>query len=102
MVAARRAIKQIPQEPPCGRPARTGCPHCRSATAAPAVVFWRKLWTRAQDLINRTMPDNPAPVGQATLQAAPLRVNEAGLPVLPVWLAWKPMLTDPPGAMLPL
>jgi hypothetical protein len=32
----------------------------------------------------------------------PLRLNDAGVPLLPVWLAWKPMLTDEPGAMLPL
>ena len=41
-------------------------------------------------------------VGQTLVQAAPLRVNEVGLAVLPVWVAWKPMLTDPPAAMAPL
>ncbi len=39
---------------------------------------------------------------QATEQAVPLRVNEAGLPVLPVWVAWKPMPTDAFGAMAAL
>jgi hypothetical protein len=36
---------------------------------------------------------------QATVQAAPLRVNEAGLPVFPLWAAWKPMRIDVPAAM---
>ena len=34
--------------------------------------------------------------------AAPVSVNAAGLAVLPVWVAWKPMLTDAPGAIVPL
>ncbi|GAB3838964.1 hypothetical protein GCM10029963_05640 [Micromonospora andamanensis] len=39
---------------------------------------------------------------QATVQAAPLRVNEPGLAVLPVWVAWKPIVSDPLGGMLAL
>jgi hypothetical protein len=38
-------------------------------------------------------------VGYAVVQAAPLRANELGLAVLPVCVAWKPMLTEAPGAM---
>jgi hypothetical protein len=29
------------------------------------------------------------------MQAFPLRANEAGLAELPVWLAWKPIFTEP-------
>jgi hypothetical protein len=36
---------------------------------------------------------------QARVQAAPLRVNEVGAAVSPVWLAWKPMVVDVPGAI---
>ena len=36
------------------------------------------------------------------MQAAPLRVNEVGLAVLPVWLAWKPMSIEPPAGMAAL
>ena len=47
-----------------------------------------------------------APMGgppcQATVQPAPLRVKEAGLAVLPVWVAWKPMPACWPGLMVPL
>ena len=42
------------------------------------------------------------PFGQAVEQEAPLRVNAAGAAALPVWLAWKPMLTEALGAMAPL
>ena len=28
-----------------------------------------------------------------------MRVNEAGRLVLPVWVAWKPMVVEPPGGM---
>ena len=45
----------------------------------------------------------PAPtLDQAMEQDAPLRVNEAGLAVLPVWVAWKPMLTEPLAGMAAL
>jgi hypothetical protein len=40
--------------------------------------------------------------GYAVVQAAPLRVNDPGLSVLPVWLAWNPMLVDAPGGRFPL
>ena len=40
--------------------------------------------------------------GQAVEQDAPLRVNDAGLAVLPVWLAWKPMVTEALGAIAAL
>jgi hypothetical protein len=36
------------------------------------------------------------------VQAVPLRAKDAGLAVLPVWVAWKPMLVDAPGASEPL
>jgi hypothetical protein len=36
------------------------------------------------------------------LQVAPLRVKAAGRPVLPVWVAWKPMPTEVFGAMVAL
>jgi hypothetical protein len=39
---------------------------------------------------------------QAMLHAAPLRVNELGRPVLPVWLAWNPTVTDALGAIVAL
>jgi len=29
-------------------------------------------------------------------------VNEVGAPALPVWLAWKPVVTEAPGAMAAL
>ena len=40
--------------------------------------------------------------GQAMVHAAPLSVNAVGVAVLPVWLAWKPTLTDAFGAMAAL
>jgi len=39
---------------------------------------------------------------QAEVQAVPLRLKADGLAVLPVWVAWKPMLTDAPAAMTAL
>jgi hypothetical protein len=42
-----------------------------------------------------------AAFGQAVEQDAPLRVNDAGVAVLPVWSAWKLMLTEALGAMSP-
>lgn len=39
---------------------------------------------------------------RAQPQAAPLRVNPLGAVLLPVWVAWKPMLTEPPGGMVAL
>lgn len=36
------------------------------------------------------------------MQAVPLRVKAAGLAVLPVWVAWKPMVVDAPAAREPL
>ncbi len=36
---------------------------------------------------------------QTTVHAAPLSVNDVGFAVLPVCVAWNPMLTDAPGAM---
>ena len=35
-------------------------------------------------------------------QDAPLRVNDVGLAALPLWVAWKPMLTEAFGASAPL
>jgi len=46
-------------------------------------------------------PREPAP-DQAMEQAVPLRVNEVGLAALPVWVAWKPTLTEALGAMAAL
>ena len=40
--------------------------------------------------------------GQESAQAAPLRVNEVGVAVLPVWLAWKPKEVEPPAGIEPL
>jgi len=40
--------------------------------------------------------------GQALPQVLPLRVKPVGLPALPVWVAWKPMLTEPFGGMAAL
>jgi hypothetical protein len=36
------------------------------------------------------------------VQAVPFKVKELGLPVLPVWVAWKPMLWLPPPALMTL
>jgi hypothetical protein len=47
----------------------------------------------------RRWPGHQGVSRQATVQAAPLRVYEVGLPVLPVWVAWKPMRIDVPAAM---
>ena len=41
-------------------------------------------------------------VNSAQLQAVPLSVNPLGAPLLPVWVAWKPMVVEPPGGMVPL
>jgi len=41
-------------------------------------------------------------VAAGQLQVVPFRVNDDGAAVLPVWLAWKPMLVDAPGASVPL
>jgi hypothetical protein len=46
--------------------------------------------------------DRPTIMGYETVQAVPLSVNELGLPVSPVWVAWKPMPTDPFAGMLAL
>ena len=35
---------------------------------------------------------------QVVVHAEPLRVNDDGLLVSPVWVAWKPMPTDALGA----
>jgi hypothetical protein len=45
---------------------------------------------------------NRSPCRQPALQAAPLRVKEDGAAALPVWLAWKPMEVEAPGARAPL
>jgi hypothetical protein len=38
---------------------------------------------------------------QAVVHVVPLRMNEVGLAVLPVWVAWKPNpLTDPPLGLI--
>lgn len=39
---------------------------------------------------------------QAVAQGDPLSVNEAGGPASPVWVAWKPTLTEAFGAMVAL
>lgn len=36
------------------------------------------------------------------LQAVPLRENPVGAELFPVWVAWNPMVVDPPGGMLGL
>jgi hypothetical protein len=38
-------------------------------------------------------------VGHATAQVMPLSVKAAGLAELPVWVAWKPMLVEPPAGI---
>ncbi|GAA1364502.1 hypothetical protein GCM10009661_14330 [Catellatospora chokoriensis] len=38
----------------------------------------------------------------AQLQAAPLRENPVGAELLPVWVAWNPMVVDPPGGIAAL
>lgn len=38
----------------------------------------------------------------AMVQVLPLSVKDAGLPVLPVWVAWKPMLMDAFAAIVEL
>jgi hypothetical protein len=44
------------------------------------------------------------PLGGAAIQTAvqdmPLRVKELGLPVSPVWVAWKPMVVEAFGAIM--
>jgi len=53
-------------------------------------------------------PPGPSPGGgevgrrQAMVQVAPLTVNAVGAAVLPVWVAWNPMVVEPPGARAPL
>lgn len=39
---------------------------------------------------------------QPMAQAEPLRAKVAGAAALPVWVAWKPMLVEAPGAIVPL
>lgn len=39
---------------------------------------------------------------QAPAQTDPFSAKEAGGAVLPVWLAWRPIWTEPPGASVPL
>jgi hypothetical protein len=39
---------------------------------------------------------------QAMAQVAPLRLNAVGAAVFPVWLAWKPMVTEVFGAITAL
>ena len=36
------------------------------------------------------------------VQVVPLRVKDAGVPVLPVWVAWKPIVIDAFGAIAAL
>jgi hypothetical protein len=43
-------------------------------------------------------PGVPGKACQALAQVAPLRVYAVGAPLLPVWVAWNPKLTDAPGA----
>lgn len=38
----------------------------------------------------------------AQLQAVPLRANPVGAVLSPVWLAWKPMVVEPPDGMAAL
>ena len=47
-------------------------------------------------------PQQPRPVVVTQLQAAPLRRKPVGAAALPVWLAWKPMVAEAPGARTPL
>ncbi len=54
-------------------------------------------------------PPGPIPGGrrlpagsQAREQVLPLRVKAEGAAVLPVWVAWKPMSTEPPAGIEPL
>jgi hypothetical protein len=50
----------------------------------------------------RRVPPRVPSTCQATVQAAPLRVNALGAAVLPVCVAWKPKLTDALGAIAAL
>ena len=68
-------------------PARADAVHWKGTIIVPAVAA-PYLITR------RRVRSDTAVSDQAIAQAAPLRVNEPGAAVLPVWVAWKPMLTD--------
>ncbi len=62
---------------------------------------WPYARTRAGVAPGRAPP--PAILAdQATVQGLPFRVNEVGLPALPVWVAWKPTSVVAPGASVPL
>ncbi|SNS19657.1 hypothetical protein SAMN05216276_1005216 [Streptosporangium subroseum] len=47
-------------------------------------------------------PERRRGSSQPVVQVAELRVKEAGLPVLPVWVAWKPKPAEAPAAMVAL
>jgi hypothetical protein len=48
------------------------------------------------------MDDLPFSVSYETVQGFPLRVKVLGVAVLPVWVAWKPMVVEEPGANVAL
>ena len=63
----------------------------------------RGRWLRAATASGRVRRGAPDPAGRwGQLQVAPLRVNPLGAALLPLWLAWKPMVVEPPGAMAAL
>ena len=50
----------------------------------------------------RAGPERRRGSSQPVVQTAELRAKEAGLPVLPVWVAWKPKPVEAPAAMVAL
>lgn len=75
-------------------------PHAYSPTCpSPSSPHWPSTPSPNANSSAVSPPAPPRGDHQATVQAAPLRANEVGSPVLPVWLAWKPMLIDAPAAI---
>ena len=79
------------------------------STASPDRPGRTSKTRRQQALSPRSGPVGPVrpPVdvsetAQVLVQFAPLSANEDGAAVFPVWVAWYPIATEAPAAMLPL
>ena len=62
----------------------------------------RLRWWDLDGPPHHRLPLRPEPSGQPVVQALPLKVNAVGVPLLPVCVAWKPMVVEAPGAIVAL
>jgi AcrR family transcriptional regulator len=77
-----------------------GCSPAGPVSSGPAP---RSAWSNSSTCSSTARSWRSEPhAGHAVEQAAPLRANDEGFAVSPVWVAWKPMPIEAPGAMVAL